>query len=506
MDQSPGTTCRDHNFTGGQHGYDPEKVLLPIYAGRAAQEGIRFRGRFPMAYDVFISYATAQKPLAFQLTEQFEGSQVRCWIAPRNIVSGVVWVDAIMEAIQSSRLMLVLLSNEANKSPQVMREVSQAVEVGIPILPVLVEDIRLSPRMWFWLNSIHWYNAFDRPADHRYEELMSTVKILLSGGTVADADATSDEPLAAAMRPPGAAATAAVDLDSLQVAVDPDAGPPPEEVGQYKARMNTTHPGCFILLVDQSGSMNRRIAGTDIPKRQAVADAVNGLLYEAVLRATGEDGVKHRFDIGVLSYGVGEEGTQSVFGQDLAPITEIARIAKPPQKRDIFRLEEHAGVVKKTVDLPIWFEPFAKGQTFMYAAFERALAAAKEWTSRHPTSFPPIIINITDGGFTRKDPTPLVFEIQELCTQAGNALIFNCHISETDGKVVMYPGPTQASKFEKRMRQLYEMSSVLPELMRARARERGYDVEPGARGYVLHADVASLIEFLEIGGTQAMKL
>src|SRR5215831_6122609 len=119
-------------------------MLLPIYAGRASQEGNTLAGEVPMTYDVFISYATAQKPLAFQLTEQFEGNEVRCWIAPRNIVSGTVWVDAIMEAIQSSRLMLVPLSTEANKSPQVIREVGQAVEVGIPILPVRVEDIRLS--------------------------------------------------------------------------------------------------------------------------------------------------------------------------------------------------------------------------------------------------------------------------------------------------------------------------------------------------------------------------
>jgi hypothetical protein len=56
------------------------------------------------------------------------------------------------------------------------------------------------------------------------------------------------------------------------------------------------------------------------------------------------------------------------------------------------------------------------------------------------------------------------------------------------------------------MRQLYEMSSVLPDMMRRRASEKGYEVEPGARGYVLHADAASMIDFLEIGGTNAMEV
>jgi len=461
-----------------------------------------------MAHDVFISYASAQKALAFQVMERFEANGVRCWIAPRNIPGGAVWVDALMAAIRSSRLVLALLSQSANKSELVLREVIHAIKTGIPIMPVRVENVLPAPRLEFLLAQTHWFDAFDRPPARCYDELTATVRTLLSGAAVAGPAATSGLLPAPSARPstPGET-TETVDLQSLQVEVDLEAEPPPaENVGRYDVPMNSQRPGCFILLVDQSGSMNRRIAGTTIPKRQAVADAVNSLLYEAVLRATADEGVRHRFDIGVLGYGVGEEGVQSPFGKDLAPINEIAEMAKPPQERVVQRPDGHGGVVEQAIELPIWFEPVAKGQTMMYAAFERALTAAKTWTGQHPTSFPPIVINITDGGFTGKDPTPLVLEIQELTTQVGNALVFNCHVSETEGAVVMYPGPSAAASFEKRMRQLYEMSSVLPELMRQRARERGYDVESGARGYVLHADAARLIDFLEIGGTRAMDL
>jgi hypothetical protein len=452
-----------------------------------------------MAHDVFVSYATAQRPLAFALTKQFEDNQVSCWIAPRNIVSGTVWPEAIIAAITTSKLMLVLLSAESSNSPQVRKEVTQAVENGIPILPVRTDAAAPSAAMSYLLSDTHWYDALDRP----YHELTDTVKILLGGGMVAQSASSSDEPMPSVIRPPGEDTAVSVTLDSLQVAVLPPESPP-EPAGRYTAPMNSQRPGCFIVLVDQSGSMNRRIAGTDIPKRQAVADAVNSLLYEAVLSATADDGVRHRFDIAVLGYGVGEDGVQSAFDQDLTPIGEIAQIARPPQKRVIYRPDGHGGVYEQVVDLPVWFDPVAKGQTFMYAAFERALAAATVWTREHPRSFPPIVINITDGGFTEKDPTPLVYAIQELCTEAGNALIFNCHISESEGLVTMYPGPQEAATFERRMRQLYEMSSVLPEPVRERAIERGYSVEPGARGYVLNADAASLIDFMEIGGTRAM--
>jgi hypothetical protein len=456
-----------------------------------------------MAHEVFISYATAQRELAFQLTERFEDNGVRCWIAPRDIQAGRTWVEAIMEAIGSSRLMLVLLSDQANKSQQVRREVGAAAEAGISILPVRVENLPLSEFLLYYLRSTHWYDAFDRPAVNRYDDLTDNVKILLSGQAIADPVTSGVSPVPST-EPVDEDTASAVDLQSLQVEVDTKAEPPPaEHVGQYDVAMNRDRPGCFILLVDQSGSMNRRIAGTKIPKREAVADAVNGLLYEAVLQATGDEGMLHRFDIGVLGYGVGE-GVQSAFEKDLTPIDEIAAMAKPPQRRVVHRPDGHGGTVEETVELPIWFEPVAKGQTLMYAAFERALAAARTWINAHPASFPPIIINITDGGFTKRDPTPLVIEIQELSTQAGNALVFNCHISETEGAVVMYPGPERAAGFDKRMRQLYQMSSELPDLMQRRAVEMGYEVEPGARGYVLHADAASLMDFLEIGGTNAM--
>lgn len=273
---------------------------------------------------------------------------------------------------------------------------------------------------------------------------------------------------------------------------------------QYDVAINSQRPGCFILLVDQSSSMNRRIAGTTISKQQAAADAVNTLLYEAVLRATRDETVSHRFDIGVFGYG-GEEGNHGTFGKDLVPINKIALMAKPPQKRVALRSNTHDHTLQQAAEVPIWLEPVAQGQAVMSAAFEHALTVAKAWTRQHPTSFPPIIINITGGSIAGKDPTPISIEIQSLYTQAGNPLVFTCHISETED-VLMYPGPSKASSFDKRTRQLYGISSVLPELVSQRAHERGYDLEPGARAYVLNGDVASLIDFLEVGGTRVAEL
>lgn len=178
--------------------------------------------------------------------------------------------------------------------------------------------------------------------------------------------------------------------------------------------------------------MNRHIAGTTIPKRMAAADMVNSLIWDARLSSTMAIGVSHRFDIGVIGYGAGEGSVQSAFEKAVVPVDEIAELARPPQGRFVHPSDWPGNARQQAADLPIWLEPTAQGQAVMRAAFERALAVAGTWTRQHPMSFPPIVINITGGTFTGKSPAPLVSEITGVATQEGNALVFNCHISEAE--------------------------------------------------------------------------
>ena len=46
---------------------------------------------------------------------------------------------------------------------------------------------------------------------------------------------------------------------------------------------------------------------------------------------------------------------------------------------------------------------------------------------------------------------------------------------------------------------LFRMSSVLPSYMQTAARQEGYGVSDGSRGFVFNADMVSVIRFLDIG-------
>ena len=279
--------------------------------------------------------------------------------------------------------------------------------------------------------------------------------------------------------------------------VPPQPGPFVQS-GSYSAEISRQNPGCLIFLVDQSGSMNEPIAGGTKPKKDEVADAVQRLLYNTVLRCTKEDGVRPYFDTGVWTYG-GSADVRPAFGTDLLSIREIAERPKRVESRRRRIPDGAGGVYEEEFQLPVWFDPVGSGQTPMSAAFRAVVAPLTSWLSQHQASFPPIIINLTDGAYTDQSPATVVRELAQMATTDGNALVFNCHITQQSGISVSFPSDTQASGLSGLARELYEMSSPLPEPMRRQAQAKGYQVETGARGYVFNADLVTMIDFLDIG-------
>ena len=157
------------------------------------------------------------------------------------------------------------------------------------------------------------------------------------------------------------------------------------------------------------------------------------------------------------------------------------------------------GVYEDEFQLPVWFDAVAQGNTPMHAAFSAVIAPLRAWVSQHPTSFPPIIINLTDGAYTDQNPAPSVSELMQMRTADGSALIFNCHISQNPGMSVTFPSDSQAAGLTGLARELYELSTPLPDPMRRQAQAKGYQLETGARGYVYNADLVTMIDFLDIG-------
>ncbi len=132
------------------------------------------------AYDVFVSYSSKDKTTCDALVATFERKGMRCWIAPRDILPGMNWGEAIIGGIEQSRVMALVFSAHSNESPQVKREVERAVSKGIPVIPLRIEDVKLSRAMEYFISSQHWLDALTPPLENHLEELARKVTRLLS--------------------------------------------------------------------------------------------------------------------------------------------------------------------------------------------------------------------------------------------------------------------------------------------------------------------------------------
>ncbi len=125
---------------------------------------------------LFVSHASQDKDVASHVVSFLEGRGERCWIAPRDIPSSSDWAESIIDGIDSASSMVLLLSRHSNQSPQVRRELERAVSRGIPIHPLLLERVRLSKWMQYYISAHQWNDASDVSLDRRLAELYEALK------------------------------------------------------------------------------------------------------------------------------------------------------------------------------------------------------------------------------------------------------------------------------------------------------------------------------------------
>jgi hypothetical protein len=271
----------------------------------------------------------------------------------------------------------------------------------------------------------------------------------------------------------------------------------------YTAEISRVNPSCLLFLIDQSGSMSDRVGEeSERSKADRLADAINRLLYELIIRCTKNqtEGPRNYYDVGVIGYGsrVGSALGGVLAGRDLVPIREVADHPARVESRQRKVEDGTGGLIEETVKFALWFDPVANGGTPMGQALRQARALLEPWVQAHATSFPPIVINITDGEATDGDPRPLAEALRTLATADGNVLLFNLHLSARPGAPVLYPD-SEMSLPDEFARQLFQMSSLLPPHIREAAGSAGYTVGPQARGFVFNADIVEVIKFLDLG-------
>jgi hypothetical protein len=269
----------------------------------------------------------------------------------------------------------------------------------------------------------------------------------------------------------------------------------------YSAEINRRRPALLLLMIDQSTSMEDSWAGIGASKAEALAEAVNKTLSNAIaLCSKGTQRVYDYFQIGVLGYGaeISHQLPGTRLGEIIVSIGDLARSPKRVEQRTAETVDGAGRRVLVEQPFAVWVDPVAYGMTPMTAAFRAAEPVVASWCSDHADSFPPLVVNITDGESTDGDPTAAAERIMSLGTNDGAALVFNVHLSGIQQEPFAYPS-SAAGLPNDNAELLFGMSSELPPGMFEAARGQGLAIDTGARGFLYNADATTVFKFLDLG-------
>ncbi|MCU6500505.1 toll/interleukin-1 receptor domain-containing protein [Rugamonas sp. A1-17] len=209
-----------------------------------------------MSVDVFLSHSHVDKVFADAICHRLEAADIRCWVAPRDIRPGDDWAEAIIDAMDHARMLVLVFSASANNSPQVRREVERAVNKGLMVLPFRIENVPLSKSLEYFISTQHWLDAITGDLEVHLDELCRCVAMLL-GRLALPAEAPAAPPPAPVCR------IATARLDAIERALAQELGPIARHLLRRALQAGPTQPQLVAALaqeIDGAAERQRFIA------------------------------------------------------------------------------------------------------------------------------------------------------------------------------------------------------------------------------------------------------
>lgn len=144
-------------------------------------------------YDVFISYSTKNTDTANKACYALEQNGLRCWIAPRNIISASDFESQIPEAIKNSKIVVLIFSGYVQESRFVNNEIKTAFIENKPIIQFCIDEAFPEDDLYYYLNGQSAISAYPQPEKHLETLVKDAFKLL----NLDDESKEDNNPLAA---------------------------------------------------------------------------------------------------------------------------------------------------------------------------------------------------------------------------------------------------------------------------------------------------------------------
>jgi len=142
--------------------------------------------------DVFISYASPDSAVADSVCGGLEQAGIRCWVAPRDVMPGEFYGDAIVHAIDAAKVVVLILSQHSAASPHVLREVERASSKRHPVVSLRIDRAHLPAGLEYFLNTSQWLDVSGGETRSAFPKLAEAVQRLITPPSVADTGHVGD--------------------------------------------------------------------------------------------------------------------------------------------------------------------------------------------------------------------------------------------------------------------------------------------------------------------------
>src|ERR1017187_9668958 len=115
----------------------------------------------PKQSDIFLSYSRKDSEPALELAGRLRADGVSVWMDARDIGGAKQWAGEIASAIRECNCLLLLISENASQSQNVLKEVALASEKDKRILPVVLSATPIPVSLEYHLAGIHQINYDD---------------------------------------------------------------------------------------------------------------------------------------------------------------------------------------------------------------------------------------------------------------------------------------------------------------------------------------------------------
>jgi hypothetical protein len=140
----------------------------------------------------FISHASDDRAAAEKICRVLEADGISCWIAPRDVALGRDYAEQILDGIESTRVMVLLLSSGANASSHVKNEVERAISKGKVVIPFRIENVQPSRSLELFVSRSQWIDAWTPPLEARAHVLAKAIRGLLDLPPLQDAQSGAE--------------------------------------------------------------------------------------------------------------------------------------------------------------------------------------------------------------------------------------------------------------------------------------------------------------------------